>query len=112
MDATERRCRIVKLVSWGLYAMALAVFGLGILGGLSVANASAAIPAATIGFQSPAFKPLWDELVLWLNIAGGLVVAGSLLMGLTFAAVGLLLTRALTLEQRVHQLESTLATGA
>ena len=112
MDGENRKFTIVKLVSWLLYGVALFVFGLGMLGGVSVANAAAAIPAATFGFQSPALKPLWDQLVTWLNIAGALVAGVSFVLGLTLAAVGLLLTRAYRLDCRVRQLEASSAATA
>jgi hypothetical protein len=107
MMTEQKRTRSWKLLSWSLYALAVALLVASILLGLSVSGASAAIPAATIGFQAPIFKPIWDALVSALQFLGALVFGGGLVMAILLSGIGLLIGRIATLEHRVSQLEGT-----
>jgi hypothetical protein len=88
-----------------MYALAALLLIASILLGLSVGSASAAIPAATIGFQSPALKPVWDALVSGLQFLGMLVFSGGLLLALLISSIGLLVGRIANLECRISRLE-------
>jgi len=107
MMTEQKRVRSWKLLSWSLYALAAALLVASILLGLSVSGASAAIPAATIGFQAPIFKPIWDALVSALQFLGVLVFGGGLVMAILLFGIGLLIGRIAALECRVSQLEGT-----
>ena len=109
MMTEQKRVRSWKLLSWSLYALAAALLVASILLGLSVSGASAAIPAATIGFQAPIFKPVWEALVSALQFLGVLVFGGGLVMAILLFGIGLLIGRVATLEHRVSQLEGTAA---
>lgn len=97
-----------RVSSWVFYLAALLAIAAALLAGLSVANASAAIPAATIGFQSPLFKPFWAMIVSGFRMAGGLIVLFGLLGAALLAAFGLLVARMRQLIARVERLEGRL----
>ena len=107
----ERFFRVLRVLAWALSVLAVVVVALGVLMGLSVANASSVIPVATIGFQSPALKPLWDTAVSGLHLLGSLILVSGVIIGLLVFLGGLLLARSLALTQRVQQLERTIAGG-
>lgn len=107
MMTEQKRVRRWKLLSWIMYGLAAALLIASILLGLSIGGASAAIPAATIGFQAPIFKPIWDALVSALQFLGVLVFGGGLVMAILLVGSGLMIGRIATLEQRVGQLEGT-----
>ena len=100
--------RGLKVWSWLLYCMAAVVALAALLLGLSVGGASAAIPAATIGFQSPLLKPLWDALVSGLQLLGWLVFVAGLVMAALIFCGGMLLANGAALTQRVSRLEAEL----
>jgi hypothetical protein len=110
MDGNVHNHAIDRLASWVFYLAALLAVATAVLAGLSVANASSAIPAATIGFQSPLFKPFWDMIVSSFRVAGGLIVVSGLLVAALLVAFGLMLARARALTTRVERLERALAT--
>jgi len=112
MTIDDRRARSWKLLSWIMYALAAMLAVASILLGLSVSGASAAIPAATIGFQAPIFKPVWDALVSALQFLGVLVLGGGLVLAILLLGIGLLVGRIAALERRVSQLEETAALAA
>ncbi len=58
---------------------------------------SSVIPAATIGFQSPLLKPLWDGLVAGMQLVGVLVGTIGFVLGLLIGAAGLLWSRSVQL---------------
>lgn len=97
-----------RMLSRVMYGMAAVLLIASILLGLSVSGASAAIPAATIGFQSPAIKPVWDALVSALQFLGVLVFGGGLVMAILLLGIGLLIGRIAGLEQRLGKLEATI----
>ena len=105
MTTEQKRVRRWNLLSWIMYGLAAALVVASILLGLSVSGASAAIPAATIGFQAPIFKPVWDALVSALQFLGVLVFGGGLVMAILLLGIGLLIGRIASLEHRVSQLE-------
>lgn len=107
MITEQKRTHSWKLLSWSLYALAVVLLIASILLGLSISGASSAIPAATIGFQAPIFKPIWDALVSALQFLGVLVFGGGLVMAILLFGIGLLIGRIAVLEQRVNQLEGT-----
>lgn len=109
MTIDDRRARSWNLLSWIMYALAAMLAVASILLGLSVSGASAAIPAATIGFQAPIFKPVWDALVSALQFLGVLVLGGGLVLAILLLSIGLLVGRIAALERRVSQLEGTAA---
>ena len=88
MDNEDRSSHPLKVVSWLLYGAAVVVMGLGLLGGLSIANAASVIPAATIGFQSPLLKPLWNGLVASMQLVGVFVGTIGFVLGLLIRAAG------------------------
>jgi len=94
-----------------MYALAALLLIASILLGLSVSGASAAIPAATIGFQSPALKPVWDALVSGLQLLGVLVFGGGLTLAILIFGIGLLVGRVANLECRISQLEGMTSAG-
>jgi hypothetical protein len=96
-------------LSWVFYGLAVIVGAAGLLIGLSVGGASAAIPAAAIGFQSPALKPLWDTLVGGLQSLGWLVFLAGLVMAALIFCGGLLLSYTTALTRRVGRLEAECA---
>lgn len=110
MDGNVHNHVVDRLSSWAFYLAALLAVAAAVLAGLSVANASSAIPAATIGFQSPLFKPFWDMIVSSFRVAGGLIVVSGLLVAALLFAFGLMLARARALTARVERLERALAT--
>lgn len=105
MTTEQKRVRRWNLLSWIMYGLAAALVVASILLGLAVSGASAAIPAATIGFQAPIFKPVWDALVSALQFLGVLVFGGGLVMAILLLGIGLLIGRIASLEHRVSQLE-------
>lgn len=107
MKTDQKRARRLSVLSWVMYALAAMLLMASILLGLSVSGASAAIPAATIGFQSPAFKPVWDALVSGLQFLGVLVFGGGLILAILIFSIGLLVGRIANLECRISQLEGT-----
>jgi hypothetical protein len=90
-----------------MYALAVMLLIVSILLGLSVSGASAVIPAATIGFQSPALKPIWDALVSGLQFLGVLVFGSGLILAILIFSMGLLMRRIADLEYRISQLAGT-----
>ena len=108
----DRSSQPFKAVPWLLYGLAVLVLGLSVLGGLSIANATSLIPAATIGFQSPLLKPLWDGLVAGMQLAGVLVGTIGVALGLLIGGCGLLWSRSVRLGVRVQRLEAALAQAA
>ena len=96
-------------LSWVFYGLAVIVSVAGLLIGLSVGGASAAIPAAAIGFQSPALKPLWDALVGGLQSLGWLVFLAGLVMAALIFCGGLLLSYTAALTRRIGRLEAECA---
>ncbi|MBK8049108.1 MAG: hypothetical protein IPK16_19530 [Anaerolineales bacterium] len=108
METSDRQPSGLMIFSRVLYALALVGVVVSVLLGLSVANAASVIPAATIGFQSPAIKPLWDALVSGLLFLGVLVLISGGCMSLLLAAAGVLVGRTGTLNRRVQRLESVL----
>ena len=102
------RARGLKVWGWLLYCMAAVVALAALLLGLSVGGASAAIPAATIGFQSPLLKPMWDALVSGLQLLGWLVFVAGLVMAALIFCGGMLLANGAALTQRVSRLEAEL----
>ena len=109
MTTEQKRVRRWNLLSWIMYGLAAALVVASILLGLAVSGASAAIPAATIGFQAPIFKPVWDALAAALQFLGVLVFGGGLVMAILLLGIGLLVGRVVALERRVTQLEGTTA---
>lgn len=109
MPNETRNSRGPVVVSWVFYGLAVVVGVAALLIGLSVGGASAAVPAAAIGFQSPALKPLWDALVAGLQALGWLVfVAGLVLAALIFCG-GMLLSNTAALTRRIVRLEAECA---
>ena len=108
METSDRQSSGFTIFSRVLYALAFAGVGVSVLLGVSVANAASVIPAATIGFQSPAIKPLWDALVSGLLFLGVLVFISGGCMSLLLAAAGALVGRTGALSRRVQRLESVL----
>lgn len=107
MKADQKRAHRLSVLSWVMYALAVMLLIVSILLGLSVSGASAAIPAATIGFQSPALKPIWDALVSGLQFLGVLVFGGGLILAILIFSMGLLVGRIADLEYRINQLAGT-----
>lgn len=112
MQTNQNRSRGLTMGSWIAWGMAAALLVASILAGLTVGGASAAVPAATIGFQAPVLKPLWDTLVSGLQLLGVLVFVSGLTLSILMFCIGLLLRHAAGLEQRVRLLETTLVEGA
>jgi len=111
MQTEKNRSRGLRLLSWAFYAVAIAVLAMAVLAGLSVGNASAVVPAATIGFQSPALKPMWDALVDGLRWFGFLLFSLGFTISLLFACCGYLLGYAAGLERRLLRVESAASAG-
>ena len=111
MQTEENRSRGLRLLSWAFYAFAIVVLVMAVLAALSVGNASAVVPAATIGFQSPALKPMWDALVDGLRWFGFLLFSLGFTVSLLFACCGSLLGYAAGLERRLMHVESALPAG-
>ena len=107
MKTDQNRVRRLSMLSWVLYGLAVLLLIASILLGLSVSGASTAIPAATIGFQSPALKPVWDALVSGLQFLGMLVFGGGLVMAILLFGIGMLVGRVANLECRIRRLEGT-----
>lgn len=107
MKTDQKRAHRLSVLSWVMYALAVMLLIVSILLGLSVSGASAAIPAATIGFQSPALKPIWDALVSGLQFLGVLVFGGGLILAILIFSMGLLVGRIADLEYRINQLAGT-----
>lgn len=97
----------LRLASRALYVLAVISLVVGALIALSLANGAAAVPAVTLGLQSPVLKPVWDMLVSWLRLLGVLLFLGSLLVSAVVATCGLLLSRSVKLSERVERLEAT-----
>ncbi len=102
---SQNRVSRGNVLSWVMYALAALLLAASLLLGLSVSGASAAIPAATIGFQSPALKPVWDALVSGLQLLGVLVFGGGATLAVLLFSIGLLIGRIARLECRIRQLE-------
>jgi hypothetical protein len=96
------------VLSWILYGLAAVLLIAAILLGVSVSGAAAVVPAATIGFQAPMFKPVWDALVSGLHLLGVLVFAAGFIAASLAFCIGFLVRRAARLEQRLAALEATL----
>lgn len=111
MQRDNRSTTGMTVWSWVFYGLALIVAVAALLIGLSVGGAAAAVPAAAIGFQSPALKPLWDALVNALQSLGWLVFVSGLVMSALLLCGGLLLSYIVTLARRVNQLETALASA-
>ncbi len=111
MQTEKNRSRGLRLLSWVFYAVAVVVLAMAVLAGLSVGNASAVVPAATIGFQSPALKPMWDALVDGLRWFGFLLFSLGFTISLLFACCGYLLGYAAGLERRLLRVESAASAG-
>ena len=111
MQTEKNRSRGLRLLSWVFYAVAIVVLAMAVLAGLSVGNASAVVPAATIGFQSPALKPMWDALVDGLRWFGFLLFSLGFTISLLFACCGYLLGYAAGLERRLLRVESAASAG-
>ena len=107
MKTEPRTSRRLIVLSWVLYGLAALLLIASILLGLSVSGASTAIPAATIGFQSPALKPVWDALVSGLQFLGVLVFGGGTTLAILLFSIGLLVGRVANLECRIRRLEGT-----
>ena len=107
MKADQKRAHRLSVLSWVMYALAVMLLIVSILLGLSVSGASAASAAATIGFQSPALKPIWDALVSGLQFLGVLVFGGGLILAILIFSMGLLVGRIADLEYRINQLAGT-----
>ena len=105
MQTKETRGRGLRVLSWVLYAIAVVVLALSIMAGLSVGSASAVVPAATIGLQSPALRPMWDALVDGLRWLGVLLFSLGFTISLLFACCGLLLGHTAGLERRLAHIE-------
>lgn len=105
MQTKQNRTHWLRVLSWALYAIAVVVLVLSVLAGLSIGSASAVVPAATIGFQSPALRPMWDALVDGLRWLGVLVFSLGFVISLLFACCGILLGHAAGLESRLARLE-------
>ncbi len=97
-----------QALSWLFYGLAAVVAVAALLLGLAVGGASAAVPAAAIGFQSPALRPLWDALVAGLQSLGWLVFAAGLILAALLGCGGLLLSNTVKLARRVSRLEGEL----
>lgn len=106
MQTKETRGRGLRVLSWVLYAIAVVVLALSVMAGLSVGSASAVVPAATIGFQSPALRPIWDALVDGLRWLGVLLFFLGFTISLLFACCGLLLGHTAGLERRLARMEN------
>ncbi len=111
MQTKQNRIRGLQILSWVLYAIAIVVLALAAIAGLSIGSASAVVPAATIGFQSPALRPMWDALVDGLRWLGALVFALGFVISLLFACCGVLLGHAAGLESRLARLEHDMGSG-
>jgi hypothetical protein len=98
-----------QTLSWLFYGLAVVVAVAALLLGLAVGGASAAVPAAAIGFQSPALRPMWDALVAGLQSLGWLVFAAGLILAALLVCGGAVLGRTVALAQRVSRLEGELA---
>lgn len=107
MKTDQKRAHRLSVLGWVMYALAVMLLIVSILLGLSVSGASAAIPAATIGFQSPALKPIWDALVSGLQFLGVLVFGSGLILAILIFSMGLLMRRIADLEYRISQLAGT-----
>ncbi|MFO7635160.1 MAG: hypothetical protein R6W76_21620 [Caldilinea sp.] len=112
MKTNQDRTRRLSVLSWVLYGLATVLLIASILLGLSVSGASAAVPAAAIGFQSPAFKPVWDVMVSGLQLLGLLVFAGGSVLAVLLLSVGMLLGHIVCLERRLNALEDALISHA
>ena len=108
MQAEQSSSRGPALLSWIFYGLAAVIGVAALLLGLSVGGASAAVPAAAIGFQSPALKPLWDALVAGLQSLGWLVFVTGLVLAALLVCGGALLTYTAGLVRRVNRLEAAL----
>lgn len=108
MKRQEDRSRWLDVVRWGMYGLAAVIVGAAILIGLSVSGAAAVVPAATIGFQSPALKPLWDALVTGLHQLGALVFAAGFVVAVLVFSIGLLVGHVTRLSRRLDALERLL----
>lgn len=111
MQTKQNRTRGLRVLSWVLYVVAIIVLVLAAMAGLSIGSASAVVPAATIGFQSPALRPMWDALVDGLRWLGTLVFALGFVISLLFACCGILLGHAAGLESRLARLEYDAGAG-
>ena len=111
MQTKQNRIRGLQILSWVLYAIAIVVLALAAIAGLSIGSASAVVPAATIGFQSPALRPMWDALVDGLRWLGALVFALGFVISLLFACCGVLFGHAAGLESRLARLEHDMGSG-
>lgn len=111
MQTKEVRGRGLRVLSWVLYAIAASVLALSVLAGLSVGSAPAVVPAATIGFQSPALRPMWDALVDGLRWLGVLLFSLGFTISLLFACCGLLLGHTAGLERRLARIEHDTVAG-
>jgi hypothetical protein len=98
-----------QTLSWLFYGLAAIVAVAALLLGLTVGGASAAVPAAAIGFQSPALRPMWDVLVAGLQSLGWVVFAAGLILAALLLCGGVVLGRTVALARRVSRLEGELA---
>ncbi len=112
MQTKETRGRGLRVLSWVLYVIAVVVLALSIMAGLSVGSASAVVPAATIGLQSPALRPMWDALVDGLRWLGVLLFSLGFTISLLFACCGLLLGYTAGLERRLARMEHATVDGS
>jgi hypothetical protein len=92
-----------------LYVLAAIVCLLGIFTSVSLANAAAIVPRATIAFQVPGLRPIWELLVSGLRTAGLVALGIALITSALMAACGLLLWRSATLSLRIQRIEAALA---
>ena len=109
MQRDNRSTTGMTVWNWIFYGLALIVAVAALLIGLSVGGASAAVPAAAIGFQSPALKPLWDALVAGLQALGWLVFVAGLVMAVLIFCGGMLLSNTAALTRRIGRLEAECA---
>ena len=112
MERRKDRSRWLDVLSWGMYGLAAIILGAAILIGLSVSGAAAVVPAATIGFQSPALRPLWDALVTGLHQLGALVFAAGFVVAVLVFSIALLVGQLTRLSRRLDALERLSGAGA
>lgn len=109
MNPPGRRFTALKVLSIVLYVLAAIVFVLGIFTAISLANAAAIVPGATIAFQVPGLRPFWDVLVSGLRTVGLVIFGIALITSALMAACALLLWRSATLSLRIQRIEAALA---
>lgn len=109
MFQPDKHLPVLRLASRVLYVLAVIGLVVGALMALSLANGAAAVPAVTLGLQSPLLKPFWDMMVSGLRLFGVLLFLGSVLVSAVIATCGLLLARSVSLSLRVQALEAELA---